>query len=286
MFIVTGATGLLGRGIVEALLRRVPADQVGVSVRDPGAASALADRGVRVRRGDFDDAASLRDAFEGAARVLLVSSNSGGPRTVEQHRTAIDAALAAGADRVLYTSHTGASTSSPFPPMATHAGTEEALAASASAFTSLRNGFYASTALRLLEEALETGDLRAPEDGPVSWTAHADLAEAGAIALAEPGRLDGVTAPLTAGEALDLAGVARVASAVTGRTITRTVVSDRDAVDAMVARGTPEAQAGFLLTMFEASRRGEFARVDPALGGLLGRPPLTIEDLLRERLGG
>jgi uncharacterized protein YbjT (DUF2867 family) len=93
VIIVTGATGQLGRQVVERLLTRVPADQVGVSVRDPEKAKALADRGVRVRRGSFTDPASLAHAFEGASQVLIVSVDKMGDECVTQHRAAIDGDL-------------------------------------------------------------------------------------------------------------------------------------------------------------------------------------------------
>ena len=127
MIIVTGATGQLGTLVVEQLLARVPADQVGVSVRDPDKARALRDQGVRVRRGDYTDADSLAVAFEGVSTVLLVSAGSTGHDAVAQHRTAIQAAVTAGAERIVYTSHMGADPASPFPPMPDHAATEELL---------------------------------------------------------------------------------------------------------------------------------------------------------------
>ena len=92
MIVVTGATGQLGSAVVDRLLERVPAEQIGVSVRDPRKAAGLAERGVRVRHGDFDDAASLADAFEGAEQVLLVSASTTGEGALRQHRTAIEAA--------------------------------------------------------------------------------------------------------------------------------------------------------------------------------------------------
>jgi hypothetical protein len=101
---VTGATGQLGRDIAERLLERVPADQVGVSVRTPEHADGLRERGVRVRRGDFDDAASLRHAFEGATQVLIVSVDATGEAALRRHRTAIEGAVTAGARRVLWRS--------------------------------------------------------------------------------------------------------------------------------------------------------------------------------------
>lgn len=281
MIVVTGATGQLGRGIVQQLLKRIPADQIGVSVRNPEKASALAKRGVRVRQGDFADAASLRRAFEGASQVLIVSGGVG-EAARREHRTAIEVAREVGARRVFYTSHLGANPRSPFPPMPDHAATEQALRSMGVRFTSLRNGFYAASALMLMGQAFETGELIAPEDGPVSWTAHADLAEAAAIALTDGGRLDGVTPPLTGPEALDLAGVATIASELAGRPITRATVTDQEYRANLLARGVPEQQADFLLAMFAASREGEFSAVDPTLERLLGRPPISIRDVLAD----
>lgn len=246
MIIVTGANGQLGRAIVERLLERVPAEQVGVSVRDPQKAEELKERGVRVRQGDFDDAASLAHALEGASQVLIVSSNGAGEEALRQHLTAIDVAKAAGARRILYTSHMGSSQTSPFHPMVDHAATEAALRDSGVAFTSLRNGFYASSAVQQLSNALETGELAAPQDGPVCWTAHADLAEAAAIALAKEG-LDGLTPPLTASEAVDLEGIAAIASELTGRPVRRVVVPDAEFRAGLAARGVPEAMADMFL---------------------------------------
>lgn len=280
MIIVTGATGQLGRLAVEHLLARVPAERVGVSVREPGKAQDLADRGVRVRQGDFDDPASLAYAFEGAARVLIVS----GPADAAPHRTAIEAARDAGAGRVLYTSHMGANPASPFLPMPSHAETEQDLRASGMPFTALRNGFYADTIVRVIGQGLRSGEIVAPADGPVSWTAHTDLAEAAAVALTEEGRLDGVTPPLTGPEALDLADIAAIASKLTGREVVRVTVPDDEWVAGMVARGIPEAQARFMLGMYEASRQGEFAEVGPALGDLLGRKPTAFRDVLAAAL--
>jgi NAD(P)H dehydrogenase (quinone) len=280
MIIVTGAAGQLGRGIVDRLLERVPADQVGVSVRDPEKAADLRDRGVRVRRGDFGDALSLEAAFEGASQVLIVSSNAIGEESVQYHRTAIEAAQKAGAERILYTSHQGSNPASPFAPMPDHAATEAILQSSGVPFTALRNGFYADNGLRLLGQALTTGTIVAPEDGPVSWTTHADLAEAAAIILTQEGRFDGLSPALTAAEALTLADVAEIASEVTGRTITRVTVSDEEWKNGLVSHGVPEDQAAMLVGLFAASRQGGFATVDPTLADLLGRPPISMFDVL------
>lgn len=287
MIIVTGASGQLGRAVVDNLLARVPAEQVGVAVRDPGKVGDLAERGVRVRRGDFGDPATLERAFEGATSVLIVSVNEIGDAAVEAHRAAITAAADAGAKRVLYTSHMGASPSSTFAAAVDHAATEEALRACGIAFTALRNGFYASTVPMLLTGALVTGELRVPEDGAVAWTTRADLAEATARILADggfDGGFDGATPPLTGPEAVDLVEVAAIASELTGRRIRRVVVTDDEYRAEQIAAGMPERLANLMLGMFAASRHGDFGPAGPALADLLGRPAESIATHLRAAL--
>lgn len=288
MIVVTGATGRLGSRVVTELLERLPAETVGVSVRDPAPAAALAERGVRVRAGDFTEPATLDHAFEGADQVLVISAALRGAQASASSRAAIDAAVRSGATRVLYTSHQGASATSPFDPCQQHAAVEAYLAEQQVSYTSLRHGFYASTFEYYLPTALQTGELRLPADGPVSWTAHADLAEADVAALTQPGALDGaldgVTPPLTAPELLDFADAARIAGELTGRAITRVVVDDEEWKAAVTAHGMPADAADFTLGMFRAARAGEFAVTDPALETLIGRPATPARAVLEEML--
>lgn len=285
MIVVTGATGQLGSRIVSRLLERVPATEVGVSVREAGRAAAFAERGVRVRAGDFTDPASLAQAFEGARQVLVVSAAIRGPGAVAANAAAIDAARAVGAQRVLYTSHQAASAHSLFAAQPIHAATEEHMAAAGLPYTALRNGFYVSTLGHYLGDALATGRLALPEDGPVSWTAHDDLADAAVAALTRPGLLDGTTPPLTAPATLDLAAVAGLLTELTGRTITRTVVDDEEWTATAVDRGMPALAADFTLGMFRAARRGEFAVTDPTLETVIGRPAVSVRSALGSMVG-
>lgn len=284
MIVITGATGKLGSRIVTRLLDRMPADRLVVSVRDPAKVSGLADRGVTVRHGDYTDPGTLTAAFAGAEQVLVVSAGATGGSAVAQHRAAIDAAREAGAERVLYTSHMGAAADSLFEPMPDHAATEQYLAGAGIAYTSLRNGFYAATVPLLLGPALQTGELVAPADGPVSWTTHDDLAEAAAVIL-HRGGFDGPTPALTSGQAFDLVQVAAILSELSGRPVRRVVADDQEWVAGLIGHGVPAAQATMLLGMFHAARRGEFAAVDPALGELLGREPQTVRTTLAEVVG-
>jgi NAD(P)H dehydrogenase (quinone) len=285
MIIVTGATGALNGATVEHLLTRVPADQLGVSVRDVAKASHLAERGIRVRYGTYDDPAALLDSFEGAEQVLLVSSNDPHADQADLHRTAIDAASAAGAKRILYTSHQHVGADSSFHPAREHAATEAILADSGVAWTALRNGFYAHSLDWLLGPWQQTGVIAAPADGPVSWTDRTDEAEAAAIILAGQHRFDGPVT-LTAGNAVTFGEIGQIISRLTGRDIQRVVVDDERWIAEQVMQGSTEPMARLMLGFFQAAREGHFAQVDPLLAELLGREPRTITDLLADRITG
>lgn len=282
MIIVTGASGQLGRAIVEQLLSRHPAGRIGVSVRKPAEVQDLAARGVRVRRGDFSEPRTLFTAFEGASQVLMVSSNAGasGGDPITQHRSAIEAAREAGVGRIVYTSHMAASPDSLFGPARDHSTTEMMLARSGLSWTALRNGFYASTIPRLLGDARETGVIALPVDGKVSWTTHGDLAEAAAVVLSNPGCFDGPTPPLTAMTALDLTDLAAIASDIYGRPVRRETISDDLFTAQIAAQGTPVAAIQVMLGLYQASRVGEFSAIDLALQRLIGRRPIEVREVL------
>jgi NAD(P)H dehydrogenase (quinone) len=284
MIIVTGATGQLGRQIVQKLASHVAANQIGVSVRDPAKAGDLEALGVRVRQGDFDNLESLRHAFEGAHQVLVVSSNAraSGGDPLAQHCNAIEAAKTAGAKRIVYTSQISASATSAFPPAHDHAATEEMLRQSGLLWTALRHGFYASSGLQMMAEAFKTGLLQTAQDGKFSWVAHEDLADAAAMVLTHEGKYNGPTPPLTGPEALDFGDLARIASEVTSKPIERQIITDDDMRAKVAARGMPPKAVDLILGLYIAARNGEFAKVDPALEDLIGRPRMTLRQLMKE----
>lgn len=288
MIVVTGATGKLGHAIARALLSSVPLGQITASVRDPDKAADLKAMGVRIVQADYDERDSLRSAFNGGEQVLMVSSNAAaqGGDPLAQHANVIAAAQEAGVGRLVYTSHMGASATSAFPPMHTHHATEGMLRDSGLAWTALRDGFYARSIVAMLRDGIEAGVLAFPEDGKVSWTAHADLAEAAAAILAQPGRFEGPTPPLTAQEALDLDDIAAIAAKIAGRTIRRERISDAEMEARLTRQGLPAPAVRISLGMFRASRAGEFATIDPTLPTLIGRPTTSLSQVLADELGG
>ncbi|TSI15426.1 SDR family oxidoreductase [Brevibacterium aurantiacum] len=282
MIIVTGATGALNGFTVEHLLQRIAPSDIGVSVRNPDRAQHLADQGVRVRQGSYDDPDALRHSFADAEQVLLVSSSDVTADVITQHRTAIDAAVEAGAQRILYTSALGTSFNSPYPPLAIHAATEQHLAESGVSWTALRNGFYGDLG-DLLGPWQATGTIAKPADGPFSWIDRRDAGEAAAAILTNASSLDGPV-NLTLPSPVTLTDFATHAAELSGHPVERIAVEDEEWIAGEVANGVPEAAARFTLTMFQATRSGHFAHPDPTLSRLLGRPPRTISDQLREQM--
>ena len=283
MIVITGATGALNGATVEHLLDLVPADQIGVSVRDVARAQHFADRGVRVRRGSYEDPAALLDSFEGADQVLLVSPSDPHADHPAQLRAGVETAVKAGAERILYTSHQHTGPDSPFFPAQNHAAAEAVLAESGVAWTSLRNGFYAHSLDWLLGPWRDTGEIATPAAGPVSWTERAEEAEAAAVILAGDRPFDGPLT-LTASAAPTFTDIAGIASELTGRDIGRVVTGDEEWVAAQVASGHPEQMTRFLLGFYVAAREGRFAGTGPLLAELLGREPRTVRDLLADRV--
>jgi NAD(P)H dehydrogenase (quinone) len=259
MIVVTAATGQYGRLVVERLLDRVPVADVAVAVRDTSRAADLANRGVDVRHGDYDDPDSMRGAFDGADRLLFVSSPTLEGR-VAQHRRVVDAARDAGVGLVAYTSGVGADVVDEGL-LGNHHATEQALADSALPTVLLRHPIYTEIFIHPgLRAAVESGELRAASGGRSMNTAtRADLADAAAALLAAPDVQGGaydLTGPLWTYDELAVA-----LSELSGRRVVhRDGGQDEDAFEWF----------GPII------RAGGFEVQTPDLERLLGRPPTGV----------
>lgn len=266
MIVVSAASGVLGRLVVDHLLARRPASQLAVAVRAPERAADLAARGVQVRHGDYDAPGTLRTAFQDADRLLLISSPELDPaRRVRQHRAAVDAARDAGVGAVAYTSFLDADTRSDGVTAAHHA-TEHALKAAGLPHTLLRHPFYSEGFLHpALRVARASGEVRDATGGRGLNTAtRADLAEAAARILTEDGHT---------GRAYDFTGslwtYPELASALTrvcGRPVAHRVRQDR----APGVQGWLEDQI----------RSGALERQTDDLAHVLRRPPTALDQAL------
>jgi NAD(P)H dehydrogenase (quinone) len=180
-YAVTGASGHLGRAVLEALLRRGAQDVI-ATTRTPEALADYAGRGVALRKADFSDPSNLVDAFRGASRLLIVSTHGVGARS-EAHGAAVEAAKRAGVRHIFYTSHPSPeSSTSPVAPE--HAVTERIILESGLKYTILRNFLYFENLLRLFPAALETGRFRSVSgDAKVAWLGRDDCADVAAAAM-------------------------------------------------------------------------------------------------------
>ena len=279
IYAVTGASGHLGRLAIDELLTRgVPAGDVVAVVRTPGKATDLADRGVRVRQGDYSQPATLSEALTGVNRLLLVSGSEPGQR-VAQHTNVIGAAGAAGVSRIAYTSILNADhTTNPL--AGEHQDTERTLRASGVPFTLLRNGWYTENYAGQIGQYLERGEiLGAAGTGKISAAARGDYAAAAAAALLQDE--EGNRTYELGGPAFDLSELARVIGETTG-----TPVAYRDLpVDEYVSRlqdaGLDEATARFVAALDASIARGDLETESEDLERLLGRPVTPLADVVR-----
>lgn len=280
MIAVTGATGHLGRLVVESLLERgTPADQIVAAVRTPAKASDLAERGVQVREADYSRPETLAAAFAGVDTLLLVSSSEVGQR-VPQHVAVIDAAKAAGVGRLVYTSASQADTST-LVLAPDHKATEEYLAQSGLVSTVLRNNWYIENYAQSVQQARETGEILASVgDGRVASATRAEYAEAAAVVLVDDSHA-GKVYELTGDVAWTHDELAAAASEVLGREVSYHRVSPEEHATVLSGFGLDEGTVGFVVALDGNIRDGELATVTDDLSTLLRRPTLGLVESLR-----
>lgn len=281
--LVTGATGALGRLVVDHLLDMVPAEEFAVSVRDPGKAADLVDRGIDVRKADFDDPASLDAAFAGVRGLLVISTDGPDDVRITQHANAVDAAVRAGVQQVTYTSVVDAQTS-PLQLARTHRKTELRIRASGIPFTFLRNGLYHEHYAEALSQALTHGALiSSTGTGRTASVSRDDLARAAATVLSEPGH-DGAVYELTGPRAWSFDELAQLATVHTGKPLVHTNVSDEEFTTMLSRACLPGFVVDRLVDINANTRAGVLAEVRPDLERLIGRAPSGIEHAVARAL--
>jgi NAD(P)H dehydrogenase (quinone) len=276
---ITGATGQLGRLVVQGLQRASAAQQVVALVRSPEKA---ADLGVAVRRFDYTDAATLAPALEGVQTLLLISSSEVGQRAA-QHRNVIEAAQQAGVGRIVYTSLLHAD-HSPLSLAAEHRETEAMIRASGLPFTILRNGWYTENDTAAIGAVLAGGAvIGSAGDGRIASATRADFAAAAVAALTGRGH-EGQVYELAGDTAWTKADLAAEISRQTGRTIPYRNLSVADYADALAGFGMPANFARMLAGWDAAVAEGAVFDDSRQLSTLIGRPTTPLADTVAEAL--
>lgn len=234
MIVLSAATGEFGRLVVDQLLNRVPASDVAVAVRDVHKAADLADRGVQVRYGDYDEPDSLRDSFNGGDRLLFISAPSfDSEERMPQHHNVVDAARTSGVGHLVYTSGLGADVIDEGG-LADHYATERAIRDSGLPYTILRHPIYSEWFINQgLRQSIEAGELTSSSGGRGMNTAfRTDLAKAAAVVLTIQDQL-GASYDFT-GRLWTFDELAQVLSDVSGRTIIHREVDEDEGIMIMI----------------------------------------------------
>ena len=276
---ITGASGALGRATAELVLADPTADHVVLTTRRPEALADLAARGAEVRFSDFDQPESLSRAFADVDRLLLISTDAVGNR-VEQQRTAVAAAAAAGVRHIAYTSYPRPETGNPALVVPDHARTEDAIKRSGMTWTMLRNNLYAEYQIPVIQAAAQTGVLLSNAgSGTTAYVSRQDCAGAAAAVLVSD-RTENETLDITGPHAVSDADLAALAAEHFGKVVRVQPISDADLTRHLQSTGMPDEQAELIASFGAAARGGWTGALSTAVQNLTGTAPKPLSELL------
>ena len=282
MIAITGASGQLGRLVIDSLLTSVPASELVALVRNPASVSDLKDKGINVRQADYTQPDTLITALQGVDKLLLISSSEVGQRLV-QHQNVIEAAKETGVSLLAYTSILHADTS-PLGLADEHRATEAALADSGIPHVVLRNGWYSENYIASVPAALELGALYGCAGaGKISSASRADYASATAAVLTQEDQAGNIY-ELAGDSAYTLAELAAEISVQTGKDIGYVDLPETDFADALLKAGLPAPLASLLANSDTGASQGGLYDDSQTLSKLIGRPTTTIAESVKEAL--
>lgn len=279
VFLVAGASGQLGRLVLDALVS-IGGHRIIATTRTPANLGRYAERGVDVRAADYTKPKdALVEAFQGATHMLLISTQEVGAR-YEHHLKALNAAIEAGVRHIFYTSHSHPDTStSPVAPE--HGMMEKAIKASGVTYTMLRNFLYSENVLLALAESVATGTHFGVEgEGKVAWISRSDCAAAAAAAMLSAREHENQTYNITGPRAYSNAELVAAVSKAIGRPIAYVGLPAEEFEARLVANGVPGEIAQKITGLETANGLGDHDLVNDMVERLTGRPPESLEDFL------
>ncbi|MER5434211.1 SDR family oxidoreductase [Streptomyces sp. NPDC002588] len=281
--VVTGATGHLGRHVVEQLLEKVPADRITAVVRDEAKAADFAARGVKLAIADYNSPETFDGLFAAGDKVLLISGNEFDKGRPAQHQVVIDAAKAAGVALLAYTSAPGTLTAALADD---HRTTEQALTTSGVPYTLLRNGWYHENYTENLAPVLEhNAVVAAAGAGRVSSASRADYAAAAVAVLTGEGH-ENKTYELGGDVAWSFAEYAAELSKQTGKEIAYNSVPVEVLTGILTGAGLPEPLAAIIAGVDASIEKDELVVSSGDLSRLAGRPTTPIAEAITVALKG
>ena len=284
MIAITGATGQLGRLVIDALLKKIPAAEIVALVRSPEKAADLQAQGVTLRGADYNRPETLGSALQGVDKLLLISSSEVGQR-VAQHQAVIDAAKAAGVDFIAYTSLLHADTT-PLGLGAEHRATEAQLAASGIPFALLRNGWYTENYAASIAPALaHHAFIGAVGNGRIASAARIDYAEAAAEVLVRDGQA-GKVYELAGDDGYTLAEFSAEIARQSGEQVDYVNLPQSEFSAALKGAGLPDGLAEMLADSDAGAAQGGLYDDSRTLSALIGRPTTPYAEVIKAALKG
>ncbi len=272
---VTGSTGTIGGAVARRLA--AAGQPIQLIVRDASRAPRLP--GAQVATAAYGDRAGMRAALVGVQTLFLVSASEDANR-VALHTTAVDAAVAAGVERIVYLSFYGARPDSTFTFARDHWHTEQHIRATGVNFVFLRDNLYLDHLVGYWTSA--EGLLAGPAgDGRTAAVARGDIADVAVTVLLDPTAHDGQTYDITGPEAISLADVAKAVAAVSGRAVRYHAETMEEAYASRAHYGRPRFEIDGWVSGYVAIAKGELAGVSDAVPRLTGHPATGLNDFLR-----
>lgn len=283
MILITGATGYFGKATIDFLLKKgILASNISALVRDIAKADDLKGKGITLKVGNYDDYASLVEAFKGVDKLLLVSGNDIANRSLQQ-KNVVNAAGEAGVKHILYTSfeRKNETETSPIAMVAKgHLDTERYIKTSGLPYTIFRNNLYMDAILLFLgEQVLETGVFFPAGEGKVTFASRNDMAEAAANILTSDGH-ENKEYWFSGTEKVSFQSIAGILSQISGKTVVYINPSTQIYTDALVRSGVPMEYIGMFTGFAEGIKQGEFDMDKSDLESLLDRKPVSIKEFL------
>lgn len=278
-YLVTGATGHLGKLVVKFLLLQMAPAELAVSVRNPEKAADLAKLGVDVRKGDFDDVESLKTAFHDVERLLIISTDGDADSRIRQHLNAVKAAKEAGVKFIAYTSVADARKSELFLAVV-HKTTEEAIEASGIPYAFLRNNWYLGNERSTIQAVMNGAPwITSAGDGKVGWATREEYAEAAANVMLDDSIRNEVFE--LSGKPMTQAQLASMVGEQLGKQVEVKQVSDQEYVDIMKAAGVPDFMLPMVLSIQQGIRKGTLDILSNDFERVLKRPLKPLNEALK-----